>query len=154
MINWMNQTIKWLFCGCGSQQSKSVQGNISSSESTWNSRDQEVTWSSSQKSIEKQRHSGEIERGTKVIQKQMKWSRERAEQSKSLESVQKKEKAFEAIAFEMQWDFWEKIPFVLIFLFLRQFFIGRIQALFLAPRDSLFLASTYGLFLAALYLAH
>ena len=35
----------------------------------------------------------------------MKWSGERAEQSKSLESVQKKEKAFEAIAFEMQWDF-------------------------------------------------
>ena len=41
----------------------------------------------------------------KVIQKQMKWSRQRAEHSKSPESVQKKEKAFEAIAFEMQRDF-------------------------------------------------
>ena len=91
--------------GVGVSKASQSQGSISSSGSTWNRRDQEVRWSSSQRSSEKERHSGEITRGMKVIQKQMKWSRERAEQSKSLERVQKKEKAFEAIAFEMQRDF-------------------------------------------------
>ena len=86
--------------GVGVSRASQSQGSISSSGSTWNRRDQEVRWSS-----EKERHSGEITRGMKVIQKQMKWSRERAEQSKSLERVQKKEKAFEAITFEMQRDF-------------------------------------------------
>ena len=70
--------------GVGVSRVSQSQGSISSTGGTWNSRVQEVTWSSSQKSSEEERHSAEITREAKVVQKKdVNWSSQREkEQSK------------------------------------------------------------------------
>ena len=143
MINWMNQTIKWIFCGCGSQQSKSVSRKhqfIREHLESLRSRSQMEQQSEEQWERTAFRR---IYEGTESYSEADEVEQRKSRAIKELGSVQKKEKAFEAVAFEMQRDFCDKIPFVLIFLFLRQFYSTDSDTIFSSQRQSIFSRSIY-----------